>query len=493
MRLISFTMVILFFVIIIITMTNFSSIKLVKTYNNFSESYNQLSLFYENLKGSSEHIKSYLYSYNTQDYDKYISSVNKAQGNLNYLKSHSKEELRFRCVLLENMFVNYKNLVKEITYDDMNHRITEDEYDELMHLHGLIDATSIDYFKYVTNDMLLIKESVLESLRMQIGIAIAIIIIMLAAAFIFVYFLIRSITKPIESIVENINSIKVGRFNVSEVKNGSKEIGVLLQAFDEMAISLQEYVNSIQEKAELKQKLLIKENENLRINKTLTLSKLKTLQSQINPHFLFNTLNIISKFAYIEGAQKTSDLMVITSDLLRYGLDKSDKVSDIIQEIECVKNYIRIQTARFGDRIKFETHIDDDIPTIKMPGMTLQPLIENSVTHGVKDIISNARVALVVQANENEIIIKIEDNGKGMDSDQLERLTMNIDNIDDIDEFAESTSIGIYNVRRRLEMFYGDKHKFNIESSIDCGVTVVICIYLSNNREDDVDVQPNYS
>nr|WP_275950534.1 sensor histidine kinase [Clostridium sp. MCC353] len=241
-----------------------------------------------------------------------------------------------------------------------------------------------------------------------------------------------------------------------------------------MADEVQASIRHVQEKSQLENQLLEKENENLKVKELLIETELKVLQGQMNPHFLFNTLSLISKMAYLEGAEKTSELMETTTDLLRYSLDKSNSVSDLYSEIESVKNYIKIQEVRFGHRIKFELSVGNHIPKVIMPGMIIQPLIENAVIHGVKNMVSGAHVLVSVKRGGDKVYILVEDNGTGMDSSRLEAVQSGV----------EEKSIGINNVRKRLELFFGIKPVLSIESAVQCGTAVTVELPVSNGMEE---------
>ncbi len=131
--------------------------------------------------------------------------------------------------------------------------------------------------------------------------------------------------------------------------------------------------------------LIVKEKESLEKDRLVKELELEVLQNQINPHFLFNSLNVLSKLALIEGAEKTSDLTVTMSNLLRYNLRKLDRPVTLRDEVEHTKEYFTIQQARFRDRIRFVTEIDEGGLDVFVPTLTLQPLLKMSLSMALKE------------------------------------------------------------------------------------------------------------
>jgi sensor histidine kinase YesM len=277
------------------------------------------------------------------------------------------------------------------------------------------------------------------------------------------------VTNPISTIVRNIQKIKKGEYDLSQVKDAGPEFAVLGDAFDNMASSIRQNINSIETNARLRRQLLEAENENLRMNELLINSELKILQAQMNPHFLFNTLSMISQIASMGRSEEAARLTDITTNLLRYSMDKSNRMSTLKEEIECAENYISIQRLRLGERITFEMNIEDNLPDIMLPGMLLQPLIENACVHGVSEMLKGALVTVTASSRKNELYIAVEDNGKGMSAERLEEISL-------LHENGERSHIGLVNARKRIELLYGSSASFHIESTEDVGTLISITI-----------------
>lgn len=281
------------------------------------------------------------------------------------------------------------------------------------------------------------------------------------------------ITRPISNLSKAADEISRGFLNGEEVEVTTKdELKQLTEIFNQMRMNICELVKEIKEKSELDK--LLKELE------------LKSLQNQINPHFLFNTLNTVSKMAYLEEAEKTSRLIEAISAILRYNLGNLDKPSTLKNEVNIVQEYFYIQKTRFGERIQFLTNINEDCLDIKMPTLILQPLIENAFIHGVESYEEDAVISLSVFYQTKHICIEILDNGVGMNEVTKRRITGYINGLDEDDSFqpqtsnGHSTGIGVKNVIRRLQIFYQTTEIVEIDSELQKGTTFRILIPFQN-------------
>lgn len=272
------------------------------------------------------------------------------------------------------------------------------------------------------------------------------------------------ITKPIRRLSAAATEIATGNLAGDEIKVTTKdELKLLTVTFNEMRRNIRHLVSEIKQKSELDK--LLKELE------------LKSLQNQINPHFLFNTLNTVSKMAYFESAENTSRLIEAISALLRYNLGNLNKTTTLQDEVKIVKEYFYIQQTRFGDRITFETDIDPDCLDIEIPCLILQPLIENAFIHGVESYEEGGIIELRVYKGDANIHVEVTDNGLGMDQETLERLQKYASGITEEDVVhieksqGHSTGIGVKNVIKRLQLFYKRNDVVEIESTYQQGTT----------------------
>jgi len=470
-QLLAYNLFLFLAILIMISFLHLNSLNTHKVYTNFTTEFRDLSEFYNNVKNASIAAENHLYTNTSENLNIYEENLIRAKNSIEVLSTKiQSENLEWRLSLLENMIE---------TYDDIFRKLSENlyaskeeyskDYDFLVSTSRNIANTSTEYYNLITNEINVINLEVSEKHKKQLITTLVFSVIILLSGISFVAIYIYNITNPISTIVKNINKIKAGQYNLKRVKHSAKEITILCEAFEDMAHTIKIQIESERYRAELELKLLEKENENLKMSENLMESELKALQAQVNPHFLFNTLSMISKMAYIENAFQTSDMMNTVAELLRYSLEKSSKTSDLFAEIECVRNYYIIQEKRFGHRVKFSINTSHHMCNVNMPGMILQPLVENAIKHGVGQMVKDALINVSVLQYREDLFIVIEDNGAGMAVETVQAIFEN-----SIPESSKGTTIGFHNVLRRLEMFYGDDFKAYIESDLGMGTLIIL-------------------
>jgi sensor histidine kinase YesM len=301
-----------------------------------------------------------------------------------------------------------------------------------------------------------------------------ILLVVTAAAFsiLLAIWLSRSITNPIRRLVATAKQISKGRMDTKAPESDSNdEISILCRAFNGMIDNIQQ--------------LMAENIKNLEKDRLVKELELKTLQSQINPHFLFNTLNSISKLAYLEGAAKTSDLAVSVSRLLRYNLQKLDQAVPLREEVAHVTEYMNIQKARFRDRIAFVINIDERALDGRIPCLTLQPILENAFVHGIEQMEEGAVLELVIRlGGEDKVEIEIRDNGVGMSRETVNTLLQSVRG--DAPRFGgkgQSTGLGTHNVFKRLHLFFDGQERIAIDSEEGAGTAVRFTLPLRTSME----------
>lgn len=208
------------------------------------------------------------------------------------------------------------------------------------------------------------------------------------------------------------------------------------------------------------------------LEKEYKASQLKALQSQINPHFLFNVLNSISSLAIVENAPKTQEVIYDLSNMLRYTLKKANKIISLEEEFDYINSYLNLQKIRFSDRLSYEINIDKQYKNIKIPFMVLQTFVENSVIHGLERKEEGGYVRIFIEDAGEYIIINIEDNGTGIPREQLSLMQKELEI--KVDENLDK--IGINNANKRMAYYYGDEYKIDITSKIRVGTWVKITV-----------------
>ena len=283
----------------------------------------------------------------------------------------------------------------------------------------------------------------------------------------------RSISVPIRHLERALVQVAGGNLNIEPVAIESHdELQSLAHSLNEMVSKIRFYINELENKVELERKLREEEKELLETKALLRQTQIYALQAKMNPHFLFNALNLVSQTAYLEGSEKTSELLTAINEILRYNIDKSDLFVHLREEVRFVYNYMYIQRMRFDERISFSMDVQPDLIACKVPSLCIQPFVENAVIHGVGNRREGGAISLFIARQGDFIHIEIRDNGVGMDAQKVDSLLAGRD--EDTDDARKS--IGIRNVCERLKLHYGADARINVQSSPGEGTTVVLIL-----------------
>ena len=279
-------------------------------------------------------------------------------------------------------------------------------------------------------------------------------IILVIVALLFSRFMARSITLPIQKLRDSMKKVQEGDFSVSDVVVDSKnEIGSLTKSFDVMTHRIHELMEQNVHEQEEKRK-----------------SELKALQSQINPHFLYNTLDSIIWMA--EG-KKNEEVVLMTASLarlLRQSISNEDEVVPIANEVEYARGYLTIQKMRYKDKLEFQIEVDSSILYIPLIKLVLQPIMENAIYHGLKYKESKGLLIVKGFMKDGNAVLQVIDDGVGMDEETLAHI------YDKHKVNYHSNGVGVYNVQKRLKLYYGEDYGITYTSELGKGTTATITI-----------------
>ncbi|MBR3464420.1 MAG: sensor histidine kinase [Clostridiales bacterium] len=283
------------------------------------------------------------------------------------------------------------------------------------------------------------------------------------------------ITMPLTTLSEKANEISdksPEKVEPLEVRYND-EIGTVTKAFNQMLMSIKEYIRRIRAQmvteSAMKEKSLLMENH-------LKDAQLKYLQAQINPHFLFNTLNAGAQLAMMEGADRTNEYIRNMADFFRYNVKKDNEVVTVSEEIGLVDSYIYILNVRFSGDIRFRKVIDETLLNVRVPSMIIQPLVENSIKYGAPDPENGGErgeVVLSLYKKDDMACIEVSDNGPGMPREMVEKILARESVGTDQDE---TKGIGLNNVISRLDLFYDGGEGVDIISTEGEGTRIIIKI-----------------
>lgn len=267
----------------------------------------------------------------------------------------------------------------------------------------------------------------------------------------------KSITRPLSDLALRANEIAAGNFDVDPVTvESSDEIGVVSRAFNKMIVSIQDYVVRLRQSMEVESAMREKE---LMMETHLKDAELKYLQAQIDPHFLFNTLNAGAQLAMMEEADRTYDFIQNMAAFYRYSIKKDKQNTTLLDELRLVDNYIYILNVRFSGDIHFQKEIDESLVGICVPSMILQPIVENAVNYGVRDIEWEGLITLRVRRENEYVCVSVHDNGAGMTQERIAQVMEGR-----AGGSGDSNGVGLFNVISRLRLCYGREEVLAITS-----------------------------
>lgn len=333
-------------------------------------------------------------------------------------------------------------------------------YDQSQELYGYINSYIYQLNSQQFRNNSSSYQALREALRYLEISSLVLMAVMMGIGALVLFAITKGMIEPLANLAEIAHLVGQGNFDVKMTKTDSlDEVGVVTRAFNTMVESLGEYVVRTKESMEKEQQMMEKE---LLMKNHLKEAQLKYLQSQINPHFLFNSLNAGVQLAMMEDAEKTCIFVEKMADFFRYNVKKGLEDASLGEELTAVENYIYILNVRFAGDIHFTKKVDESIMECRVPSMILQPLVENAVNHGIRNIDWEGKILLEITGLEDNILIRVKDNGKGMSEERIREVLDGC--MEDTGEQSDSTGVGMNNVISRLELYYDKKNLVEINS-----------------------------
>lgn len=352
-------------------------------------------------------------------------------------------------------------------------------YDEI---HTFIYSLNNDQFK--NNSVT--YQALVESLRYMEIITVMVLLLVLVGNFSLIVTSTKMITEPLKLLAVSADEVANGNFEIEQIPiKQMDEVGIVTGAFNQMVTSIRNYIEQLRDTLEREGQL--KEREFLMQNH-LKDAQLKYLQAQINPHFLFNTLNAGAQLAMMEDAGNTERFLLNVAEFFRYNVRKNNEQVTLGEEIHLVDNYVYILNVRFAGEILFEKDVDRTLDDVLVPGMILQPLVENAVNYGIRNIDWKGRIELTVCRRDDVITISVWDNGAGMTRERIEAVLSG--QLPEKAPSSNSNGVGMRNVIERLNLFFHDQAKMEILSEgLNMGTEVILTIPFI--KEGDKNVSDN--
>lgn len=292
-------------------------------------------------------------------------------------------------------------------------------------------------------------------------------IFMLMLSVIVIMIFINYLDGRVQKIQKGISNVVSKNFEIAPSIGGNDEFEQIYVELYEMSKDIKNLINEIYRRNVEREQFQTRQSE----------MSFKMLSNQINPHFLFNTLETIRMKSIASGEKEVATMLKLLASLLRYNLGVKGKPVPLFQELEAIQNYLNIQHMRFADRVSYDIVTMCDINDVMILPLLIQPLVENSFSHGLEDRVSGGFIYILINTevlkDKKVMNISVKDNGCGIDEDKLQELNEQLENgLDDIN----STHIGIANVNSRIKLFYGNEYGLSISSDFGEGTQVTIRI-----------------
>ncbi|MGP3778112.1 sensor histidine kinase [Halanaerobium saccharolyticum] len=276
----------------------------------------------------------------------------------------------------------------------------------------------------------------------------------------------KNITKPVISIAKSMDLIGENNDNERINLDINGELGIIVEDANKMLDKIENF-----KKHEIEMQTQIYETKISRHK-----AEISALQSQINPHFLYNTLECIRSIGAVYESQEIMDISIAMADIFRYSI-KSNRFVKVKEEIEIIESYLKIMKLRFPKRINYEIDIKNQIKNKKIIKMLLQPIVENAFYHGLESKTDGGKILIKAEIKDEDIIFLISDNGKGIKEEKLNLLNNSLNRVLKIEiEDFKKHGIGILNINKRIKLNYGEEYGLKLDSKIDQGTEVEIII-----------------
>ncbi len=373
---------------------------------------------------------------------------------LSSLENLSQEEISlFRSLIQEFSLSN--DLIKKIKFRKQSYGISESRFKAP----GNAAVRLVIFYVFPMNSLYSHFASVI-----LFSVITFIVFAVLAMTVFFIYS--SYLSQRFNRITSEVSQVVDNKFEIASTIGGKDEFSQVYQTIFQMSEDIKQLIEEVYQQNLEKEQLTARQAE----------IRFKMLSTQINPHFLFNTIETIRMKALSSGEKDISSMLRMLASLLRYNLSVKGTPVPLKQELEAVDNYLKIQQMRFGNRVSYDVLVTGDSSDVQVLPLLIQPLVENSFSHGLEDRLSGGMIYIIINIlpmadNSKLIDIIVKDNGSGIESQKLSQLQERLQN--PVNEDA-STSIGIENVNSRIKLFYGNEYGMKIESKIGEGTTVTL-------------------
>ncbi|WP_026516191.1 sensor histidine kinase [Butyrivibrio sp. MC2021] len=404
----------------------------------------------------------------------------------NYLRNRLLTTDNYMLISLDNhpVFFSSNYNEREIEMPEIEgNGVDEYNYMGDMMLDGKLALTCISSFVpykitsrfYVLTGDYKAHEAIKDIMR---GFILVLLLVIIVPLFIVILYS-RYFTSRVNTLREAMHRASTGNYDIIENISGDDE---LADTFKDLKATTQQ----IREQEARFYETKIHEQQLINMQQNM---EFKMLSGQINPHFLYNTLEAIRMQAIRGGDRGVATSVKYLAKIMHYVLESTGKsTATLAEELTHVESYLQIQRLRFGDRINWNFYIaeDFDISKYYLLPLLLQPIVENAVSHGLKDMDQNGHISIIVESEEEKLLITVNDDGKGMSPEQVEKLNFSINEKRQEDDEKGVESIGLYNINQRIKYFYGSDYGLTIRSNQGKGTSVELRLPINTQARTNV-------
>lgn len=291
---------------------------------------------------------------------------------------------------------------------------------------------------------------------------IAIILITIIISLIIIIYFSKEFSNRFGILNKEMSKVVEGNFEIKEKIDGKDEIAELYKNLYTMVDSIKNLINEVYVKEIEQKKLVVKQKD----------AEFKMLASQINPHFLYNTLETIRMKAFCNGDREIADIVKKLGKIMRRNLEVTNEIVTLKSELDMIKNYLEIQSLRFKGKVEYDFKLEVNPEEYLILPLLLQPIVENAFIHGLESSTKMGKIEISIYDEVGYLIVEISDNGVGITKEKLDYINGKLNNYQD----KNKRSIGISNVNERIKMFYGDEYGLYILSTVETGTKVIILL-----------------
>lgn len=366
--------------------------------------------------------------------------------------------------------------------------VASGEFEEGSNVNYIYNSDEVDYYnsvkkeislkdRYVISDKFKIDKSfnnifevlvsvpvyqITETSREVMHQSIALISFVVTISLIIIVYFSRQFSNRVSLLNKEMAKVVVGNFEIKEEIDGRDEIAELYKNLYTMVDSIKNLINEVYVKELEQKKLIVKQKD----------AEFKMLASQINPHFLYNTLETIRMRAFCNGDRELADIVKKLGKIMRRNLEVTNEIVTLKSELDMIRNYLEIQGLRFKGKVEYDFRLEVDPEDYLILPLLLQPIVENAFVHGLENSTKMGKIEVSIYDEVGYLIVEISDNGVGITQEKLDYINGKLRAYNDVNK----KSIGISNVNERIKMFYGEEYGLYILSTLEVGTKVIILL-----------------